>query len=352
MAIGIVRRRCRSVVAAVVLCLIGTTAAAQDDSTRAVPASSPVRINGYLALWYKTSDLVNPRETFRIRKADLRFSGDISTRVKWRVTLDLAKQLNLFAPPGGIDQRGRPLHDAYITYQFDPNHRVDIGQLIVPLTNEGLIAGYEIETIERSMMIAERTRGGGYGDVRETGVTARGTFTDAAGLQYQVGVYNGVGELQNATDVNDAKAVIGRASVGIPGVPQLRFGASGAYEDGPDSLSVRRRLGFDGEWRSDALTLRAESMVGRDGVLRRLGYYGLAAYRISPSVDVAARFDSWDPDRDREGTIAVAMERQWVVGINKRIDERSRWSLNVIQQNFPDPLEKRTWLLLSSQVIW
>ena len=49
-----------------------------------------------------------------------------------------------------------------------------------------------IETIERTMFIAERTRGAGIADVRDIGASVRGTVA-AGSVDYQLGLFNEMG---------------------------------------------------------------------------------------------------------------------------------------------------------------
>ena len=104
--------------------------------------------------------------------------------------------------------------------------RVDVGQQIIPLSYEGVTAASQIETIERTMFIAERSRGGGISDVRDIGAEVRGSVARHH-VDYQLGVFNEFGDTQNSTDQNDQKATIGRLAFRLPGLPALQVGALG-----------------------------------------------------------------------------------------------------------------------------
>jgi hypothetical protein len=136
----------------------------------------------------------------------------ISPRVGWHVSLDGAKVLNLTKNStvvgdstalrdANVDQRSRILQEASIYVAVTPTFRVDVGQQIIPVSLEGVTPSSQIETIERTMFIAERTRGGGISDVRDIGAAARGSV--AAGyVDYQIGLFNEMGDSQNSTDQN------------------------------------------------------------------------------------------------------------------------------------------------------
>ena len=312
------RSRLTTVTAAL---LVAGPLGAQDTASRSATLPSPaptIQIGGFLQIWYLDGHTItNAHDTYRIRRADIKLSGVISPRVRWRISLDGAKLLNLTKVTTGtgdssvvrdvaVDERSRILQEASINVTLMPALRFDVGQLILPLSLEGTVASSQIETIERTMFIAERARGGGLGDIRDIGAAARGSL--AAGyLDYQVGLYNEMGESQNNTDQNDQKATIGRVVLHVPTVPELQFGASGGIEGGPLVAQRHERAGGEAQYRNRWLTVRSEIMGARDGTARRLGYYALGAARPTPDVELVARYDSWDPDLHNEsGALNVA----------------------------------------------
>ena len=108
------------------------------------------------------------------------------------------------------------------------------------------------------------------------------------------------------------------------------------------------------QFRDRWLTLRAEVMGARDGVLRRLGYYGARRRRPTPDVELVGRWDYWDPDLHNEtGAVDVA-EREIVAGASYFIEggaTRAR------RQRRPLHLPERyrassTLLLFSLQSCW
>jgi hypothetical protein len=362
---------CRSALARVaaplLASLLALAPAGAQDSTRVHPdtAVHSVQIGGLLQLWYLSGHTItNAHDTYRVRRADLRLTGEITPRVHWRVSLDAAKLLNLTKTTTGagdsvelrdaaVDQRGRPLQEASVNITFGPHVRVDFGQQIIPLAAEGVIPSAQIETIERTMFIAERTRGAGIADVRDVGASARGTVVRY--FDYQVGVFNEVGESQNTVDPNDQKATVGRLALRIPGLEALRVGASGAVEGGPSPAQHRERAGGELQWKRGGLTLRTEVMGARDGLVRRLGYYALAAERPTPNVELVARWDNWDPDLQRETSAGNLFERQLVLGGNYYLDTGgTRCSVNIIRSTFPRyaAMPAGTLILLAVQAVW
>lgn len=356
---------------AVAVLLLAGRVEAQDTTTTAGPGHEPapqapaVQIDGLLQLWYLDGHTVtNAHDSYRIRRADLKLSGIISPRVRWRISLDGAKLLNLNKTPTvaadssvledvAVDQRSRILQEASINVTLAPALRVDVGQQIIPLSYEGITAASQIETIERTMFIAERSRGGGISDVRDIGAEVRGSVAGNH-VDYQLGVFNEFGDTQNSTDQNDQKATIGRLAFRLPGVSGLQLGTSGGFEGGALPQQRRERAGGEGQFRNRWITLRAELMGARDGTLRRLGYYGLGAFRPMSDVELVARWDYWDPDLHNESSPPNIAEREIVAGASYFIESgATRLAANVVRSTFPSGIvQPGTLLLFSLQVVW
>jgi phosphate-selective porin O/P len=341
------------------------TTSTSHASAPPAPSAPAVQIDGLLQIWYLDGHTVtNAHDTYRIRRADIKLSGVISPRVRWRVSLDGAKLLNLtrttttvsdttVVKDASIDQRSRILQEASINVAVLPSLRVDVGQQIIPLSYEGVTAASQIETIERTMFIAERTRGGGISDVRDIGAEARGS-TVGGYVDYQLGVFNEFGDSQNNTDQNDQKATIGRVAFHFPILSALQLGVSGGAQGGPVPQQRHERAGGEAQLRNRWLTVRSEVMGARDGTLRRLGYYGLGALRPMRDVEVVARWDYWDPDLHNEAGPLDAAEREIVGGASYFIDGgTTRLAANVVRSTFPSgKVPSSTLILLALQVVW
>ncbi len=317
-------------------------------------------LHGFLQVYYRTGDPLI-KDGYRLRKADLKFSGNISPVLRWRIAFDAAKLLtlsktvspddSLALADAAVDQRTRMLQDAALTYLVSERLQIDVGQQIVPLSYEGTIPSSKIETIERVLFISERSRAGGLGDVRDLGVSANGFMP---WLEYHVGVFNETGESAGTTDSNDQKAVIGRFAIKPPMLPGFHIGGSGGFEGGPP-VQHRERAGSEIQYQTPLFTLRAETMAARDGFLHRFGWYGLGALRPTARLQLTARFDSWDRDRTHEATVADALERQVVGAASYVVDEAgARVVLNVVRQTFPNvtTVSSGTILLAAFQAVW
>jgi len=335
---------------------------AAQDTVPIAHGLPPMEIHGFIQVYYRTGDPLT-KDGYRLRKTDLKFSGQVSPNIRWRVGFDAAKalQLNKTSAPindtlalldVALDQRTRILQDAALTWIPNRYLAVDIGQQIVPLSLEGTISTSKVETIERTMFIVERSRATGLGDVRDIGVSANGTLPQ--GLEYHVGMFNETGESAGTIDANDQKAIIGRLVYHPPFLPRISIGGSGGFEAGA-RLSRRERGGTEVEFRNPLVTLRAETMAARDGDLRRLGWYTLGAIRPTTELQFVARFDAWDKDRTHETSLFDAYERQVSVGASYLIDGTSaKIAFNIVRQTFPNVnnVTDGTFALIAFQGLW
>jgi hypothetical protein len=335
------------------------SAAAQDSTAHPLP---PVDIHGFVQVHYRTGDPLTT-DGYKLRKADVKFSGLVTPRLHWRVAVDMAKALSLSTTTGrindtatvtgvAVDEKSRVLQEAALTYAVNRLLSVDIGQQLLPLTEEGNLSLGGLETIERANFISEHSRGIGLGYVYDLGVSANGELP--AGLEYHAGVFNEMGQSQGTTDANDQKSVVARLVYHVPMIPGLQFGGSGGWEPGPDAQRLQR-LGPEAQYHSGPVTLRAEAMDGRDGALHRVGWYGLGAYRPVPRLQLAVRYDAWDRDESAESSIKNAFERQVVLGANYLVEGTSgKIAVNIIRQTFPNisSVPAATFALFAVQAAW
>ena len=323
----------------------GSPLAAQDSTVTTTPrfAIPPVEVHGFLEIYYRAGDPLN-RDGYRLRKADLKFSGAISPRLRWRITFDASKLEALNTATGteadsdavrgvSVDQRSRMLQDAALTYTVNKYLALDVGQQIVPLSLEGTLNTWSIETVERANFEVERSRAVGLGDVRDIGVAANGR---AAGLEYHVGMFNEMGDSQGTTDPNQEKSVLARVSYHTPFLPGFQIGGTGGLQGGP-ATQKKQRAATEIQYRTPRFVVRGETMAARDGLLRRFGWYGLTAYRLRPELQAVLRYDSWDRDTGAENALSNALQRQIVGGFAYFIEHgNAKLAVNVIHQTFPN----------------
>jgi hypothetical protein len=287
-----------------------------------------------------SGDVVN---TFRLRRAELRLAGTISPKARWTVMLDPAKPLRM--ANGVPNQATTVLQDAFVTLKAQ-SVEIHAGQLVIPLTFEGSGLGSAVlETYDRSLMITD----GKLGQVRDVGVMVTGPLTSSA--HFRLGLFNGTGDSQNTTDVNGQKAVIGRLDVQTA-LPGLQVGMSGAY-GGPDAENNPRRdrIGADARYSHDALGLRAELMRAWDGSDVKLGYYGLASYKVD-DILLVGRYDVWNRDSRATPEGQDLQERDILTGFSWFIDGRNvQLRTNHVFRLLKN-LPRRNLMVVSLQTAW
>lgn len=326
--------------------LAGPAAAPSPEPKDAAPkdipltaASTPVTFAGLFQGWF-TADDGAASNTFRIRRAELRFTGNVVRGVGWTVMIDPAKSLSQTS--GAVNQASRVFQDGYLTLPLRGGVTLTAGQYKIPLTMEGPAPSNTIETVDRALFASDRTRGGNFGDVRDIGIMAKGTLQSR--YDYQLGVFNGLGDTQNDVDRNDRKAVIGRFVARLGG--GLQVGASGGRE------GERDRIGAEALFVRGPLKLKSELIKGREDAFHRRGGYVLAAYQLTRRLEAVGRFDTWDPDTSRDTDAASALERDYVAGLNLRPRDGLRLQANAVHKTFRGGTKARTLLLINLETAW
>lgn len=325
--------------------------------------SGRIKFDGLLQAWFAGGN-GGLRDTFRVRRAELKFTGEVTPEVRWTIMIDPSKALSLnntfttvdgvtVVKDTGVNQAGRVLQDAYITLTYLKRMNINIGQFKVPLSLEGLQSSAGLDTVERALFVSDRARGGAFGDIRDLGVMAYGALTPR--VDYQIGFFNGSGENQNDVDKNDQKAVAGRLVVRPSFFKGLQIGGSGVWGNGGRADRPRRdRAGGELLLVRNGVTLKSEIMTGVDGDLHRRGYYGHFGYRLKPKFEGIFRFDSWDPDLRREVNPSNVTEHDYIAGFNYYVKENQvKLQFNYLHKTFShDILASRNVWLLNLQTSW
>jgi phosphate-selective porin len=342
----------------------GATAKPQDKPVNAVEAGfGKIEFTGLIQGWFAAGDR-GFGDTFRIRRAELRFSGQILPEVKWSVMFDPAKALSLNSSTTtingvpvirtvGVNQASRIFQEAFITLGYFKRANIQVGQFKIPLSQEGLQSSSALDTVERALFMSDRSRGGGLGDARDLGIMAFGALGKQ--LDYQIGIFNGAGETQNDVDANDEKAFAGRFVFKPSAIKGLAMGTSGAWAPRTQTLNPQHhRVGFEAVYQRDKLRLKSELMLGIDGDVHRRGYYAHAGYRFRPKVEGIFRVDTFDPNTRLESTSATVTERDYIGGINYYIRENNfKLQLNYLRKTFANGVTPpRNLFIVNLQTAW
>ena len=305
--------------------------------------SDRIKFHGLLQAWYLSGDQ-GFNDTFRVRRAELKFVGDASPAIKWTVMVDPAKALSLA-------NSVRILQDAFITLSYHNRLHLNVGRFKVPLSLEGLQSSAELDT-ERALFSSDRSRGGTYGDVRDIGVMTYGALTDR--VDFQLGFFDLSGDTPNNLGTHQ-KAAAGRVVYRPAFLPGLQVGSSGVRGNGTTvEHSHRHRSGAELLYLKGPTTLKAEYMTGKDGLLERKGHYLHFAYKLTPQWESILRYDTWDPDVDLERTAASVTERDYIVGFNYFIHgSHVNLQFNYVRKTFEDDIVSPANLaVLRLQAFW
>ena len=345
---------------------VGTPPAPPAPSAVDTPPERPIThqmvsltFNGLVQAWY-AAGTQGFRDSFRIRRTEIAFNGQITNKARWQVMIDPSKTLALDTisvaigdtralAGAAVSQSTRLLQNAVITFDYNPKVRVSIGQFKLPLSLEGQQSSGRLDTIERALFASDRARGGAFADVRDIGIMVHG---GSSRVDFQGGVFNGIAETQNEVDRNDQKALAG--NLVFRPLKGLHVGASGAWGNGGGDRPRRDRAGAEIQLLRGPFTARSELMTGHDGAIRRRGAYGHVGYRFTPKLEGVLRIDSWDPDTGSEGTPSTVGERDYVAGMNLFLSRHNlKLQANYLRKTFRDGVvPARDVFLVNTQTFW
>lgn len=322
-----------------------------------------IKFKGLLQAWYAAGN-EGFRDTFRIRRAELKFIGEITPQIRWTVMLDPAKALSVnqtflmvdgkkVVADASPNQASRILQEAFITLGYSKRGSLNIGEFKVPIGMENLQSSGALDTVERALFITDRARGA-YGDGRDLGVMIYGPLGKS--VDYQLGLFNGSGESQNDIDKNDQKAVAAHLVVRPPFVKGLQVGASGAWSGNGSRVDRPRRDRFGAEllFVRDAFRFKSEFLASSDADVHRFGYYAHLGYRVAPQVEAVFRLDSFDPNTRLEINSANVTERDYVAGFNYIIRENSlKLQANYLRKTYANGIvPSGNMFLINLQTSW
>lgn len=323
-----------------------------------------LKVSGLVQGWYTAADAAVV-DTFRLRRAELKFSGDMSPSIRWVVMVDPAKALSLSATTSTIDgqnvvtaasigQSGRVLQDAFVAMTVKPWMVVEFGQQRVPLTYEGgAQPSSKLDTVERALFMTDKFRSSGYGDMRDLGLTFRGKFAKGQ-LEYAAGVFNGLGEGFNDLDKNEEKTFVSRGVYRPSFIKGLQFGGS-LSRDGWHMTNTlgRERQAAELLYTRGLFGVKAEYITGRDGATTREGNYLQLSARVRKPLQLIARMDNWDPDTRANNTVATVNERDWLGGFTYHLTSTGVWlQMNYIRKTFDGVIAPRNVFMSNIQTTW
>ena len=329
-----------------------------DQAAPPANAKTAIKVSGLLqvhALDYfnqgSTSDLRRP-DTFRLRRGEIRITApQITDKVSATVMFDPAKDTT------SSRARNNILQEIVISYQLNKSaassNLIDIGQFKIPVGYESLVSSSALPFVERPLIFTARDPfDGGYGDVRDTGVQLTSKFNN---FEARLGVFNGIGDRQNALALSDEKAILGRLIYG--GVKNLTLGISGGYGNTgtngtANGATVTRRshrnlinvlaaynhnkiYAATEYLRGNAvpITFGSNSSTNAPIVVNGRdieGYYGAFGYMVTPKLQTLFRYDNLNTDR----SIGSSTLKDYTLGFNYYLKgNQAKAQFNIVDHN-------------------
>ena len=227
---------------------------------------------------------------FDIRRARLDLQGKISPYFSYKLLTDFA---------------GSPkILEAYAEINITNYLNITIGEAKIPFSFENLMSDSKLEIPDRSQVVEALTSRStdviGNQNGRDLGVQAGGSFWKYKNrflVDYKIGLFNGAGI--NVSDNNNNKDLSGR----LAAHPVKGLGIGGSFYSGTAFYGttaanhVRNRTGIELNYESKDLFVRSEFIDGKDGAIKRQGWYAETGYFIIPSrVQLTLRYDTYDPN--------------------------------------------------------
>jgi phosphate-selective porin OprO and OprP len=253
-----------------------------------INAGKALQFSGYNQIRYQFDDTKGKVDGFDIRRAYLNINGNLSPYWSYRLQVDFASSPKIM--------------DAYGEYKLNEMFNFIFGQTIVPFSIDNITSNAKLDFIDRSQVTEALVGRGkdviGNQNGRDLGVQVGGTFlkiNDVPFVEYKIALLNGAGI--NLADKNEAKDVAAR--VVLHPVNGLGLGAS--FYDGvgtwvtPVQNKGRNRLGFEANYENKRISLRGEYIQGKDGEIKREGYYVQAGYYLlAQKFQLLAKLDEYD----------------------------------------------------------
>lgn len=314
-----------AVSAALVFPLAAQQPAAPASTPAPAPASSGVKLSGYLQAretWQQDVGL-----TGTINRARLTATGGIATDFTWRI------QGEFRTGNVGTGKASVGLTDAYIRWK----HRdlgIQAGQFKTPFSREYWASLADLETADRAAVVDSLS------PKRDIGLM--GDYEIHHHATVYAGLFNGEGT--NLTANKDSTA-LGVARVVIRPIPEIALGGNVARYFGDST-----RFGADVNYEGPKLTLRGEYIAqSRDslGGKHDKGWAALGAYRVERRVQLVARYEEFD----RPAISAQQKSRIWTGAANIFLAGPAvRLTLEYVSRKVGDPGTRKGLLLTQLQV--
>lgn len=283
------------------------------------------KVRGLVQSWYTFND--QAPDAFTVRRAFLYIDGAVTPQLSYSILFNPAKYLaqpTVTAIPAGggvmyaVTNNGdtRLLEDAFLTAKLNADWKVRMGQFRPPISAEGLTPVPALPLARRALFL----EGNSFGFYRDIGLEVSGKALP--GLTTALGIFNG--QSTNQRETNEAKDIAARLDYRFE---RLSLGASYLRGlRGPGDL-LAERIGANASLDLDPLALSVEALTGKDGSTSKLGWYGQALWRFTPTLNTVLRYEEWDADLAQVGKL-----QDVTLGVNWYLSGQSKLALNLVQQ--------------------
>ena len=286
-----------------------------------VISDKQIQINGYAQFRYQQfqpgAGKISSADLHRIRTT---INGQISN--VWQYLL----QIEFASSPKALD--------AYVRYSPYDFLNLTAGQFKIPFSRENLCASNKLVMIDRSQVVeALVARSGdvvGNQNGRDIGIKIDGHIINYDGrflFDYAIGLFNGAGI--NTADNNNAKDFCGRFVVH----PFTGIDLGTDYYNGYDIwgnsgiAQQRTRFGLEANFDFTSVNLSMEYISGNNGSIKRNGWYvQLGYFVISNTLQVAAKYDAYNPNIDITGSALI----NYTLGVNYSINNWIKLQANYL----------------------
>ena len=264
-------------------------------------AGRAIQLAGYTQVRYRFLQESGKNDGFDVRRARIDVRGSVSPYFSYRLQTDLASAPKLL--------------DAYGEIKISDYLNFTIGQTKIPFSFENLASSNKIETTDRSQVVEALVVRGkdviGNQNGRDIGVQVGGSFGKYGQrflFDYKVGIFNGAGI--NQEDKNKNKDIVGR----LVTHPFIGLDLGGSYYTGTGNFGTptptnqdRNRYGLELNYEYQRFSARGEFIEGKDGAIKRNGWYAQGGYFIIPArLQLILKYDTYDANTDITKNISTA----------------------------------------------
>jgi hypothetical protein len=317
----------------VALLVVGLVAGVQSRVSASEGVESmlgKMKIGSLLQFWYQadqsnaaTDAPFNSVDTFRLRRAEIRATGEINPQTLWLLAIDPATVRE------DVATRKSVLQDFVITYkltQITDNLSVDFGQYKIPYGLAGLESSAKLDFAERPAICSVLK----WSDWRDLGAMAR-YENKLAGVGYviQAGAFDGDG--QNLVDTNETKDFAGR--IVITPAKGLSLGYA-QHENTAGAVSTKNSYNsIEAKFERGSVSAKGEYATAdlTNSTVKAATWWASAGYTVKKDLQLVVRYDWWDPNTaDNTAASKIDAKNDTTVGLNVFLQNNNKIQLNYI----------------------